>query len=57
MYRPNGRVMNASVNANLGDFTICDNRGSDYAKVLVIDLSGRPRSSDKLTNGNAPDCI
>ena len=56
MYRPNGRVMNASVNANLGQFTVCDGRGSDYAKVLIVDLSGRPRTSRKLPNGNTPTC-
>jgi len=56
MYRPNGRVMNSSINGNLGEFTICDRRGSSYAKVLIIDLSGRPRSSKKHSNGNSPVC-
>ena len=56
MYRPNGRVMNASINGNLGEFTICDDRGSSYAKVLIIDLSGRPRTSTKLADGDAPVC-
>ena len=57
MYRPNGRAMNAAINGNLGEFTVCDSRGSDYAKVLIIDLSGRPRTSTKLASGNAPACI
>jgi type IV fimbrial biogenesis protein FimT len=56
MYRPNGRVMNSSINGNLGEFTFCDSRGSTYAKVLIIDLSGRPRSSRKLANGSSPVC-
>ena len=56
MYRPNGRVMNSSINGNLGEFTFCDSRGSTYAKVLIIDLSGRPRSSRKLANGDSPVC-
>ena len=56
MYRPNGRVMNASVSGNLGEFTVCDSRGSEHAKVLIVDLSGRPRTSTKLANGNAPAC-
>ena len=56
MYRPNGRVMNASISGNLGEFTVCDRRGSEHAKVLVIDLSGRPRTSTKLANGDAPSC-
>ncbi len=56
MYRPNGRVMNASVNGNSGQFTICDKRGSDHAKVMIVDLSGRPRQSTYLANGSAPVC-
>ena len=57
MYRPNGRVMNAAINGNIGEFTVCDTRGATHAKVLVIDLSGRPRTSTKLANGAAPSCI
>jgi len=56
MYRPNGRVMNTSINGNLGEFTFCDSRGSSYAKVLIIDLSGRPRTSRKTANGGSPIC-
>lgn len=56
MYRPNGRVMDASINGNFGEFTFCDSRGSDFARVLIIDLSGRPRASRKLANGESPDC-
>lgn len=56
MYRPNGRVMNASVNGNSGQFTVCDDRGSDHAKVMIVDLSGRPRSSKYLADGSTPSC-
>lgn len=56
MYRPNGRVMNAAVNGNTGEFTLCDHRGSDHAKVLIIDMSGRPRSSSTLADGSSPAC-
>jgi len=56
MYRPNGRVMNTSINGNLGEFTFCDSRGSEFAKVLIIDLSGRPRTSRKRANGSSPMC-
>ena len=56
MYRPNGRAMNASVNTNSGEFTICDQRGDDYAKVLIIDLSGRPRVSKHKIDGSSPTC-
>ena len=56
MYRPNGRVMNASTTGNSGQFTVCDNRGSDRAKVLIVDLSGRPRLSETRADGSTPDC-
>ena len=55
-YRPNGRVANASINGSAGAFTVCDDRGADRARVMLIDLSGRPRQSDKLANGNPPTC-
>ena len=56
MYRPNGRVMNASINGNSGQFTVCDDRGASYAKVLIFDLSGRPRVSKHLADGSSPSC-
>lgn len=56
MYRPNGRVMTASAAGNSGQFTVCDNRGSEYAKVLIVDLSGRPRLSRYQADGSAPSC-
>ena len=56
MYRPNGRVMNASLNGSSGAFTVCDDRGADHAKVMIIDLSGRPRLSKTMANGSTPSC-
>ena len=35
--------MNASLNGSSGAFTVCDNRGASHAKVMIVDLSGRPR--------------
>ena len=55
-YRPNGRVSNASLNGSSGSFTVCDRRGAKHAKVMVIDLSGRPRLSETLVDGSAPVC-
>jgi type IV fimbrial biogenesis protein FimT len=55
-YRPNGRVMNASLNGSPGAFTVCDKRGAERAKVMLIDLSGRPRQSKTLADGSAPAC-
>ena len=56
-YRPNGRVTNAGANGNSGQFTVCDDRGADYAKVVIVDLSGRPRLSKTMADGSDPDCI
>ena len=56
MYRPNGRVMTASAAGNSGQFTVCDRRGSEYAKVLIVDLSGRPRLSYYQADGSSPSC-
>lgn len=56
MYRPNGRAMNATVTGNSGEFTVCDDRGAAHAKVLIIDLSGRPRVSEYLKDGSSPSC-
>lgn len=56
MFRPNGRATTASANGNSGQFTVCDDRGSDYAKVVIVDLSGRPRLSYQLADGSTPSC-
>jgi type IV fimbrial biogenesis protein FimT len=50
-YRPNGRIA-----AGAGHFTICDRRGADHAKVIVMDLSGRPRLSSYRADGTSPNC-
>ena len=57
MYRPNGRVMNATINANAGEFTICDTRGAGHARVVILDVAGRPRLSETESDGSAPSCI
>ena len=56
MYRPNGRVMNATTAGNNGSFVVCDNRGSDHAKVVNIDLAGRPSVSGHTSRGMSPSC-
>jgi type IV fimbrial biogenesis protein FimT len=56
VFRPNGRVIAASVNGNSGQFTVCDDRGEEHAKVLIIELSGRPRLSHYRADGTVPDC-
>jgi type IV fimbrial biogenesis protein FimT len=56
MYRPSGRVMNASTANNVGEFSICDGRGPEYVRIVAIDLSGRPRVSEYSTLGLTPSC-
>ncbi len=56
MYRPSGRVMNASTTTNVGEFTICDGRGTDHLRIVAIDLSGRPRLTEYSTLGLSPSC-
>lgn len=56
MYRPSGRAMNTSTATNVGEFTICDYRGAAHARVVIIDLSGRPRTSNYTSSGASPSC-
>lgn len=55
VYRPNGRVMNGTLSGNAGQFTICDDRGTEYAKSIRLDLSGRPRAVDRYEVGYGMD--
>ena len=57
MYRPNGRAMTGALTGNSGEFTVCDFRGAGHAKVIMVELSGRPRMSEKKANGLPPTCI
>jgi type IV fimbrial biogenesis protein FimT len=57
MYRPNGRAMTVAVTGNSGEFAVCDNRGAEHAKVILVELSGRPRLSEYQADGSPPNCI
>ncbi len=57
MYRPNGRAMTNAPTGNSGEFTVCDFRGAEHAKVILVELSGRPRMSETKANGTPPSCI
>jgi type IV fimbrial biogenesis protein FimT len=57
MYRPNGRAMTAALTGNAGEFAVCDFRGPGHAKVILVELSGRPRMSETKANGAPPTCI
>jgi type IV fimbrial biogenesis protein FimT len=52
-YRSNGRAMATTTATNAGEFIICDPRGADYARVIIVPPSGRPRSSDEVSGGGA----
>jgi len=55
-YRPNGRAMAATVRDNSGEFVICDDRGAEHARALIVDVSGRPRISHENALGVVPTC-
>jgi type IV fimbrial biogenesis protein FimT len=55
-YRPNGRAMGGNVAVNTGELTLCDHRGADYARVAIIEMSGRPRIARERMDGSAPTC-
>ena len=55
-YRPNGRAMANTVRDNTGEFIICDDRGPDHARALIVDISGRPRISHENALGVTPTC-
>ena len=55
-YRPNGRMMTDNIRANTGQFTVCDIRGAEHARTIVVDASGRPRASRYNIDGSAPVC-
>jgi type IV fimbrial biogenesis protein FimT len=56
VYRPNGRIMGASVDDNQGQFTICDSRGAAHARVVILSMSGQPRLSEYQSDGSTPVC-
>ncbi len=56
VYRPNGRVMRNVVSENTGKFTFCDRRGTEHAKGIILDLSGRPRVADSDSFGVTLSC-
>ena len=56
-YRSNGRIMNGTPANNTGEFALCDGRGSEHSKVVILDMSGRPRLSDYRADGTKPSCL
>lgn len=56
VYRPNGRIMVNTPAENSGQLTFCDDRGAEYARVLIINTSGYPRLSKYQMGGADPVC-
>ena len=56
VYRPNGRLMVNTPAENTGQMTICDPRGAEYARVLIVESSGHPRLSEYQADGSDPSC-
>jgi len=56
VYRPNGRLMVNTPAENTGQMTICDPRGAEHARVLIVNTSGHPRLSEYQEDGSDPVC-
>jgi type IV fimbrial biogenesis protein FimT len=57
-YRPNGRLeSDGDSDAEDGWYLLCDSRGNDAGRFVIIPLSGRPQISETDLEGNeAEDC-
>jgi type IV fimbrial biogenesis protein FimT len=49
-------IYHADGSARNGSFSLCDSRGSEGARTLVLFYTGRPRVSDRKSNGDPIDC-
>lgn len=55
-YRPTGRVLSTVPGVSTGEFTFCDHRGAEYARVVIVNPMGEPRLSETTAAGAAPAC-
>lgn len=55
-YLPNGRVRTFPTDGNASNFVFCDQRGADHARVVQLEVAGRPQAAKKLINSSAPTC-
>lgn len=55
-FRGNGQIAGLSENASTGRMTICDDRGADAARVLVINAVGKPRVQPDGGAGSGRSC-
>jgi type IV fimbrial biogenesis protein FimT len=49
LYHPDGSARN-------GSFTLCDPRGPDHGRTLILFYTGRPRIDDKRADGEEVEC-
>ena len=56
VYLSNGRITTGVVGVNSGQFTLCDRRGAARARVIIMEISGRPHASGKQADGSDPSC-
>lgn len=56
VYRPNGRLMVNTPAENTGQMTVCDPRGAEHARVVIVNASGHPRLSEYQSDGSNPVC-
>lgn len=57
-YRPNGRIYTYPTPANgtPANFVFCDSRGADHARVVQLEIAGRPNAADTKIGGTDPTC-
>jgi type IV fimbrial biogenesis protein FimT len=55
-YRATGQIMVNRLDENTGAFSICDARGADAARVVVILPAGLPRLTEKQIDGSPARC-
>jgi type IV fimbrial biogenesis protein FimT len=55
-FRPNGRAMGDAVTTSVGAFLMCDDRGSDHARGIIVDYGGRPRVTHLASIGAVAVC-
>lgn len=55
-YLPNGRIDSFPTDGTVGNFIFCDERGANQARVVQLDLGGRPFTSTTKIGGGTPSC-
>ena len=48
------KLFNEDDDVSTGQFSFCDSRGGEKARVLIVNTSGRPRLSETTRTGDVP---